>query len=229
MSRKPPRRTRERILETALRLYNAFGEPNVTTNVIAETMGISPGNLYYHFRSRDGITDGIVEQFVREIEPLLGALHERHRDAGHAWRSLHALFELIWRYQFLYRDLNDLLWRNRTVELRFREILERKTAAARALCDGLAEAGMLSADAGERGALAINMVVVSTWWLSYETVRNARRLPEPAEQAAAVSRGARQVFMLIAPYLDAGSRAAFERMAAEPWPASPAQAVAQAT
>ena len=129
--RKPPRRTRERILETALRLYNVFGEPNVTTTVIADTLGISPGNLYYHFRNKDGITDGIVERFMHEIEPLLQAQLERAHDVAHAWRSLHAMFDLIWRYRFLYLDLNDLLSRNRTVELRFRDLVEAKLDGVR--------------------------------------------------------------------------------------------------
>ncbi len=132
-----------------------------------------------------------------------------------AWLFLHLLFEAIWRNRFVYRDINDLLSRNRKLELHFRTILERKTAAAHLLCSALVDSRRLDVDEREISALATNMVVVATYWLSYEYVGNARRFSEQSFQNRAIARGAYQVLSLLAPYLDAPGRTLFKRLADE--------------
>lgn len=213
MQRKPPRRTRERILALSLRLFNEHGEPNVTTSAIAEGMNISPGNLYYHFRNKDEIVDALFEAYERDVDALLALPARRTADIEDAWLFLHLLFETILKHRFVYRDLNDLLARNRRIAARFRCIMERKAAAARRLCDGLAAAGQLHATDYELEALSTNMVVVATWWLSYEHVRDPRRFGDPQWQDGALARGAFQVMALAGAYLSGDARTLFERLA----------------
>ena len=215
MKRKAPRRTRERILDTSLRLFNDIGEPNVTTSAIADEMNISPGNLYYHFHNKEEIVDALFEQFEREIDPLLSATGRREIAFDDAWLFLHLLLEAIWRNRFIYRDINDLLSRNRKLELHFRTILARKTSAAHLLCSALASSGRLKANEREVAALATNMVVVATYWLSFEYAGNARRFSDAAYQNGAIARGAYQVLSLLAPYLDDEGRELFNRLARE--------------
>jgi AcrR family transcriptional regulator len=208
---KPRRRTRERILETSLALFNNFGEPNVTTSVIADELNISPGNLYYHFSSKDEITSTLFLQFEKEIERTLAAPSTRPANVEDVWLFLHLLFEAVWRYRFLYRDLDDLLSRNRLLEVRFKRLVSHKTDVATALCRGLVAQGQMQAGADEIRALATNMACVATCWLSFEYVRNPRNMVE----SAVLAQGAYQVMCMIAPFLAGTGRTLFERLAQE--------------
>ena len=105
---KKPRRTAERILEVTLDLFNRFGEPNVSTTLISAELNISPGNLYYHYPAKDELINSLFDRYEKALNELLRAA-DNVRNVEDAWLFFHMLFELIWQYRFLYRDLNDLL------------------------------------------------------------------------------------------------------------------------
>lgn len=208
MEKKSKRRTRERILETALALFNDFGEPNVTTQLIADEMGISPGNLYYHFHSKDEIIESLFADFERGIEETLAAPVRRRTDVEDIWLFLHLVFEGIWRHRFLYRDINELLSRNRILETHFQRIVDHKVRTAATICEGLVAAGDMKASTAEIQTLAVNMTVLATYWLSFEFVRAPR---EPIGDAA-LGRGVFQVMSMTAPYLQGNARLLFENL-----------------
>ena len=128
------------------------------------------------------------------------------RNIEDAWLFFHMLFELIWQYRFLYRDLNDLLSKNRRLETHFQWVLKNKTRAVKALLDGMSRAGAIDIDSREVEATATSMVVVLTYWLSYEYVRDPRRALEPEHAQLALMRGAHHVLNLLMPYLELGQR-----------------------
>ena len=177
-SKKAPRRTAERILEAALELFNRFGEPNVSTTLISAELNISPGNLYYHYPAKDALINTLFDRYEQALCSLLRAA-DNVRNVEDAWLFFHMLFELVWQYRFLYRDLNDLLSKNRRLETHFQFVLKNKQLAVRAVLDGLGQGGAFGPkglDAREAEPVATAMVVVVTYWLSYEYVSTTTML-----------------------------------------------------
>jgi AcrR family transcriptional regulator len=205
MAKKAPRRTAERILEVTLELFNRFGEPNVSTTLISAEMGISPGNLYYHYPAKDELINALFDRYEVALNELLNA-SDNVRDVEDAWFFMHTLFELIWQYRFLYRDLNDLLSKNRRLETHFQLVLKNKARSVKAMLDSMNRSGAIRMDSREMEPTATSMVVVLTYWLSFEYVRDPRRALEPESAQAALLRGAHHVLNLLVPYLEAGQR-----------------------
>ena len=200
MAKKAPRRTAERITEVTLGLFNRFGEPNVSTTLISAELNISPGNLYYHFASKDALVNHLFDQYESAMLALLDAAPDV-RDIEDAWFFLHSLFEQVWNHRFLYRDLNNLLSGNRHLEMHFHAVLTRKTHAFRQMLESLAAAGLMRISPDSIETLSASMSVMVTYWLSYEYVQNPRHAMEPASAGLALTRGAQHVLALLTPYL----------------------------
>ena len=205
MVKKAPRRTAERILEVTLVLFNRFGEPNVSTTLISAELGISPGNLYYHYPAKDELINSLFDRYEQALTELLNA-GEDVRNVEDAGCFMHTLFELIWQYRFLYRDLNDLLSKNRRLETHFQMILKNKTRAVKALLGGMSRSGAIQIDSREIESTATSMVVVLTYWLSFEYVRDPRHALEAENAQLALLRGAHHVLNLLVPYLEPSQR-----------------------
>lgn len=206
MVKKAPRRTAERILEVTLELFNRFGEPNVSTTLISAELNISPGNLYYHYPAKDELINSLFDRYEKSLNELINASDDV-RDVEDAWFFMHTLFELIWQYRFLYRDLNDLLSKNRRLETHFQTVLKNKTRSIKAMLDSMSRAVSIHIDSREVEPTATSMVVVLTYWLSFEYVRDPRNALEPGSAQSALLRGAHHVLNLLVPYLEAQQRA----------------------
>ena len=203
------RQTRERILETSLAMFNAQGEPNVTTNHIADELEISPGNLYYHFRNKEDIVEQVFARYEARMDEALLVPEGRLPNLEDVWMQLHLVFECMWDYRFLYRDLVDILSRNRRLKAHFARILNRAADSAGKVLRGLAEGGLLRATPDEIRATAENVLLVATFWMNFNIVRQVRAESDQNDLA----RGIYQVMLLIAPFLRDAERAHLNTLA----------------
>ncbi|MBZ0223180.1 MAG: TetR/AcrR family transcriptional regulator [Dokdonella sp.] len=206
--RPTAQRTRERILDASLAMFNALGEPNVSTNHIADETGISPGNLYYHFRSKDDIVEQLFAGYEARIDEALLLPDTRAPDLEDLWLQLHLLFEAISQYRFLHRDLVDILTRNRRIRSRFSRILDRASTSARTLLQALAQAGILHASDEDLHSLVENAIALVTFWIGFDTVRSGHYDGSRSDPGV----GIRRVLGLLTPYLDPAARAHFARL-----------------
>jgi AcrR family transcriptional regulator len=202
---KKPRRTAERILDVTLELFNRFGEPNVSTTVISAELKISPGNLYYHYPAKDELINSLFARYEKALAEVLMAA-DNVRNVEDAWLFFHVLFETLWAYRFLYRDLNDLLSKNRKLETQFQQILKAKGRAVQSVLGGLARGSAIKIEAREAEPVSTAMVVVLTYWLSFEYVRDPRKALEPETSGPALARGAYHVLSLLMPYIEPAAR-----------------------
>ncbi len=203
------KQTREKILDNSLTMFNALGEPNVTTNHIADEIGISPGNLYYHYRNKDDIVEQLFARYEAQMDQALLVPEGRLPNLEDVWLQLHLVFECMWAFRFLYRDLVDILSRNRKLKQRFARILNRAAASSFAVLKGLAKAEILRASDDEILATSENVLLVATFWLNYNVVRGGK--PEQTQQE--LTHGIYQVMLLIAPFLRDAERAHLNTLA----------------
>ena len=98
-------KTKDKIIATAIDLFNIHGTKAISTNHIAKEMGISPGNLYYHFRSKNDIIRSISDNFSNELESVLKIQLDTISDFSSNLTSLfNRFFKIQQSYQFLFLE-----------------------------------------------------------------------------------------------------------------------------
>ena len=198
MAKKAPRRTAERILETTLSLFNRFGELNVTTTLIASQMGISPGNLYYHFPTKEELINVLYEHFETRFEDLLNSPSPSNLEE--AKTIFFALVKQIWDYRFLFRDLSHFLSKNRHLELEFPKLIRRQSDFFNQCLQNLHEQGCLKLQSEQACQIAKVMSQLLTHWISEEYVHSPRQALEPEQAEPSQARVIALLFEQVAPF-----------------------------
>jgi len=100
-------KTKKKIIETTIQLFNEHGFANVKLPLIANTTEISLGNLTYHFNKKEELIASIYALFQGELA-LITKDYEVLSDLSEMDRQLRAFYEFQQRFQFFYLDLLEI-------------------------------------------------------------------------------------------------------------------------
>jgi AcrR family transcriptional regulator len=205
----PKNKTRDRIVEASLELFNAQGERSVTTNHIAAHLGMSPGNLYYHFRNKQVIIAELFAQYEDRVDAFLRLPEGRALTVADKTFYLQALLAAMWHYRFLHRDLEHLLESDAELAERYRAFAHRCLQAAGEIYRGFVAADILAMNDQQIEALVLNSWIILTSWVRFLcTIRN-----DPGDLSQELMRrGVYQILALESAYATESAQAAVQAL-----------------
>lgn len=175
--------TREKILDTALRLFNKSGSAEVSTNHIANAAGISPGNLYYHFRSKQEIIRELFQRLYAIWDNGLPLPQGREPTLDDLKMVVKANYQIIWQYRFAYRELVALLRQDAELRTGFLTVRQRGYEGFNQLVQAFSDAGVINLPDDLQAIEELQEVcwLISEFWLTNLEV-NGRSVDEDEMQ-----------------------------------------------
>ncbi len=190
--------TKQRILDTSLKLFNEQGIDAITVRHIAKELGISHGNLCYHFQNTDVIIEKLYEQLLEELNELLSNSALLQQVSIKLFHDLSEfVFNKLYKYKFLMQDFVSIMRRNPNLKLKHRALVKnRKLLFQMGIGAGI-QIGFLKKDIveGQYENYFEQLFIISDFWLS-----SAEILYEGTEDNK-LKKYINLAFTLIVPYL----------------------------
>jgi len=168
--------TRDRITKAAVKLFNERGIGPVTLRDIAEEIGISIGNLAYHFKNKDYIIAEIYERMESERQARLSEV-QLIPSFENANKQALAILKISLEYQFFFLDIPAILRAYPAIAETHRKQMRTQIEYLKAILDYSVGSGNLKPEPykGCYQRLAETVWSVIYFWIMGESVRGIKK------------------------------------------------------
>jgi len=201
------RDTKTQILVASLSLFNEQGEPNTTTNDIANEADISPGNLHYHFKKKANLVEALLAEFQADVRRALDPPTGDEITIDDFWAFLHLLLEVLTAYGFLFRDIETLVSTYPKVGHALKGFSKGLTAIMQLYIEALRRNDVLDVDDREVPVMSRNLVVIVLFSERFDEISG---LASPVDVSAL--RIARSVLGILLPHSSEEAAALIEEL-----------------
>ncbi|MEZ4931345.1 MAG: TetR/AcrR family transcriptional regulator [Saprospiraceae bacterium] len=164
--------TKQKILNASIQLFNENGMANVRLQQIASEIGISPGNLAYHFKNKEAIVESVHEDLYQEAVEVLSN-YRIFPNLIDFDNQLSKYFSFVQKYPFYFLDLLDIERHYPKIRSKREEHILKMIRQIRKRFDFNQQRGLIIAEprAGVYDSVANAIWVLITFWVPQNMVR----------------------------------------------------------
>ena len=159
-------KTKHRILAQSLELFNNHGVSEVPLRTIADEMGISVGNLQYHFKKREDIIEALYFRIVEKVDEL--SINETDNLLSSFLSVPKKICLILYEYRFFLLDFTSITRKNRKIKNHYAELSKRREKEFLDITVILIENGLLRKELlkNEYHNVFKRVEVISNFWFS---------------------------------------------------------------
>ncbi|MBY6188091.1 TetR/AcrR family transcriptional regulator [Marinobacter hydrocarbonoclasticus] len=188
--------TRERILDTSLVLFNQEGTAAISALSIATALGISPGNLYYHFRGKEEILTALLAECDLALDRLHRRMDVELKGPMDFEPFLLSLLRVGHHFRCLFRDQEALRFAHPGLARSWSRLLKRIRQISQLLLKRLNQLSPLGLTPSQRDKLADSLMLSALASLCFE-------LEPDKDGETQLIQSAHSLLVLLRPYLEA--------------------------
>lgn len=164
---------KEIILQSALKMFNGNGFSAVTMRQIAESVGMSAGNLNYHFQKKEEIVIALYDVFKTEINQIISTeMMDQHLSFEKVESLLLKLFKQFWNYRFIFLDFARLMKAFPNIRKDYILVTEQRLNQFSIVFEQLVNQGVFRQEAykGQYQYLYNRLQFLTDFWISYKSL-----------------------------------------------------------
>ncbi|NVK52342.1 MAG: TetR family transcriptional regulator [Flavobacteriaceae bacterium] len=160
--------TKEIILDTALELFNSRGLAKVKLRTIANEIGISQGNLNYHFKKREDVIEALYFRLVESISHNMSKNSESTNFIKVLFGMSKSVMLDLYTYRFIMLDFVQVMRENEKINKHFQELKTQREKQFLAFFDILINTGLMRNEVlpNEYKNLYIRLQILGDFWIS---------------------------------------------------------------
>ncbi len=164
--------TKEKILNQALLLFNAKGFENVTVREIAKEMGISHGNLCYHYPTTNEIAYALYQLLVADLDKRITETLKPDNIIEEIILSSRFAIEKFYEYRFIMLDFVSVMRKNEKIKLHYIQLEKYRNLQFKAVFAQLREMGVMRNEIfpNEYDNLISVWLIVGDFWMAHAEI-----------------------------------------------------------